>query len=884
MTHANCQCCCDNSFPLIGPTLPTGPFFGYLNATGSLEQGPLAPQRFSGQGFLLYQGAAVLPTAAAEFVARGGQLSFADFKGDVVFAQTAGSAPGNLSFPVSWHANNIGPQPEGATISVQWGPHAASNGGALATGSASFVVSKTLSMGSVSVPLHGFGMPAGTTQTPSLQIYRTRLADDVALATVTDGQVSPVDFCATGVSDGVCRDGPQTLHYYRTPSGIVRESAGGSGQKIRSSLDGRVVVERDGVVVADRLRPTGPQYDTDTAADGSYVVSKYFGREHDNPDKILLWPPRPERVVSSFAKDTTVPKYGFLAPNDHYNDESFASIGVGGLTTSRVFVYAIKPYSRSEPGQLLSHDDESIPGAAIRPSVMTSFSNLPFRMLVAGDGLQRTIGMGGSANDAEYRDSVSGIGPMGLPVVPWRVFPAPTGGKGPRPVLEHPAAMVREQWRPLSPAEQVQAVALTFSEDIAPTGVTADQVQLTADGVAVTGCTIAPVGDGRRKYTIGVPTGPQTEGTFLVLTYDPAGEVVSNATGARPAELAARTSWMMQKPYKRDLKVADGQRVFDIGRTASLCATGPVGPSEESLTVSLTSFAHIAKHDFGTVQHRPRQDLFAPQMPFDATGPTGATGPTDCSYYGMSTTIFPCPPAVLACPMPRSPQPHNAAFRHGRGANGITVTLTGGKFDYFGPLSFVPTRNGHSMPQGTWATTATSSEQVLVRQNGPFFFPNNQSYWIDRIYRDSASLTGTLTAVRAVTEYPALGQAYPWNIELRMTLEVVEQFSVAREVVGSPNPPAIQPPFTLKYGPVSEFYAAVTAAEEKAGTLVRQPREYGFEGLTSLDTDTLAPGFVWLFTRSATTTEMFSWPSPGTPEPPPPGIVSWPLGTVQVDF
>jgi len=881
MTHANCGCCCDNSLPLIGPTLPTGPFFEYLNATGALDQGPLVPQRFNGQGFALHSGTAFDPARASEAIARGGVLSFPDFKGSVIFAQTAADAPGTLG--VIWTATLIGAQPEGATITVQWGPHTASSGGPLVTGSSFFVVSKTLSLDGVQLPLDGVGMPAGTTQNPSLQLYRTRITDSLAIATATDVLTSPVNFCAVGAPTFLCRDGANVLHYYRTATQLIRESSGDSGQKIRQSLDGRIVIARDNADV-DRLRPSGPQYESDTASDGSYVVSKYFGRENDDPNKVLLWPPRPERVVSSFAKDTTPPKYGFLTPNDHYIDEGFDTVGVGGQVSSRTYLYATKPYS-------VGVDDESIPGAAVRPRLLTSFGAAAFDLHINGSGLQRTIGLRGPASLNGYRD-IFGQSPASLPVVPWRFFPVPGGGKGPRPVLDHPAGRAREPYRPLAQSEQVAQVDLTFSEDVVVSGVTAQQVQLTVDGVSVGGCTIAPMDSSQRQFTVGVPTGPQVEGSFCVLTYDPAGEVVSDTENQRPAQLAARTSWMMQKPYKRDPKVAVGERIFDIGRTASLSATGPVGPSEESLNISLTQFAHIAKHNFGTVEHRPNQDLFSPQMPFDATGPTGPTGqagPSDCSYYGMATTIFPCPPAALLCPMPRLPQPHNSAFRHGRGSGSIAVTLSGTLFDQtvidtstvkeidslalYGPLTFAATCNGNQMPQGTWALATSFGARTFLGSRR-FFVGNAVLDRRNKVFLDRGTIEGAISAVRSVTEYPQLKTAYAWNLVLAMTLKISHTYSTEIEMIGSGNPPPTPEPFTIVHT-TNEFYAAVTALEELAGTVVRQPFEYGFAA-----TPLPGPG---TFRAQVDTTGAFSvppfvWHPPGTP------TSQWPLGTVQVDF
>jgi hypothetical protein len=307
---------------------------------------------------------------------------------------------------------------------------------------------------------------------------------------------------------------------------------------------------------------------------------------------------------------------------------------------------------------------------------------------------------------------------------------------------------------------------------------------------------------------------------------------------------------MMQKPYKQDRLVAVNERTIQVGRLASLSATGPIGPGNESLKLILTAAANISRDTLGTVAHRPTQDLFAPQMPFDATGPVTA-GPQDCAYYGMTTTIFPCSPTGLSCPMPRLPQPHNSAFRHGRAAGNIVVTLSGqvsppvaAEFQRYSPLTFSPTLNGRQLPQGVWATEVELPDRVLLSESQ--YGDNSTNYHRRRTFRDSGKLEGTFHAIRRVTEYPALGQAYPWELEMRMTLRVQETISVETETIGNPTGPVL--PITvipnsgwtttatgptgnlsgiLIYGPTTEFHAAVTAAEELDGQVVRTGGEFG---------------------------------------------------------
>ena len=50
-----------------------------------------------------------------------------------------------------------------------------------------------------------------------------------------------------------------------------------------NDLECLVVVERDGIVVSSRVRPTQLQLDADTQQDGTYLIHRYFDPQYDSP-------------------------------------------------------------------------------------------------------------------------------------------------------------------------------------------------------------------------------------------------------------------------------------------------------------------------------------------------------------------------------------------------------------------------------------------------------------------------------------------------------------------------------------------------------------------------------------------------------------------------
>jgi len=60
---------------------------------------------------------------------------------------------------------------------------------------------------------------------------------------------------------------------------------------------------------------------------------------------------------------------------------------------------------------------------------------------------------------------------------------------------------------------------------------------------------------------------------------------------------------------------------------------------------------------WGQFYRSESQDGFTPHVPY------GLAAPANCSYFGLTTTIDPCPPALLHCPVPSAAQPHASLVR-----------------------------------------------------------------------------------------------------------------------------------------------------------------------------------------------------------------------------
>lgn len=516
----------------------------------------------------------------------------------------------------------------------------------------------------------------------------------------------------------------------------------------RQDLECRVVVERDGVVVLDQVRPTGNQYAAAIAPQGSYTITKFFADAFDLQPPSIARPPRPSRLISSLRVDQRAPIVGFVPWSD--------SDQVVEANDRPMVAFSSHPslITNIQPG--VFREDEANAGESTRPAAASlvdspttlrvSVSSPVGSHPVTGGVIRELAGV-----SSEGLRSFGGVLPASLPVLRFVEHPALPGGKRmPALQIEHPGFATREQFRPRSQSERVSTIRILFKSRVQPaTNGRLGQVTFTVDGSPVAGASFQYDAD-EQAVTIQLPVGQQVQGAFCVVEFDPNGAFVSDDDDAIETYLAVRTSWLMQRPYPRLPDVS--RRDIVIGTHASVAATGPAPSTPLPLVVNPGAQTSLERSSpdsgrIGVASLRKGRDTFLPHLP------AGPTGPADCSYYGLTTTIHPSPAKRMDCPMPRISEPHNSAFLHGGGTNTISIELiaalnTTNPLLTYGPLVFRKTRSGQTMAPNTY---------IL----------------------DAGQNFGYLVAQRRVTQYEALETAHPWELLLDMRAFFTNPSSIA---------------------------------------------------------------------------------------------------------
>ena len=595
----------------------------------------------------------------------------------------------------------------------------------------------------------------------------------------------------------------------------------------RGLLDGRIVITRNGSLVSDRIRPSQTQYDTDLQPDGQYVVTAFYGSDYDaawagsGVDERRLGP-SPHMQMLTIGVDTTRPIIGALALDDIYADESPAGPFV---------LFSTKPLSNSAIFPVLA--DESSPGFATRPAYETRslFSLLDGtnQGLFLGVG-SYTIRPAGSVDpDSNNYADVNNRRPLTLPQFAYQVHSVPLQ-KGPRPSFVHPGLNTREQFRPRTPQEAVSHVNLMFSEPVKSETISAGLFHLTVNGTTVPGLSVVELGDSGTIFRVQIPTVPQTEGAFAVLSFVPDETVESRSAPFRPVVLACRTSWLMQKPHFRSGN-AFANRTAQVGQYATLTTTSSSPPSRD-VGLSFSNGVSWSRNR-ASLSLREQGDGFVPTLP------AGDNPPDNCSYFGLTTTIHPCPPRVLACPAPVASQPHASSMLYGGGtgsvslkvvfcdrATGAEVPLTdddevlqAGIFtdlsrlkllSLHGPLTLGTQLLGESLPQNFW-TSETEADVGFTTVEDRVLFEQTTE-------RSLVKLHAWLWATRNVTQWDHLQTAYPAELNLRLAVRLVvrEHVTYAESQAGPGAVPDDETPSVRSLVVLDSV--GVTKAQEQAGT------------------------------------------------------------------
>lgn len=482
-----------------------------------------------------------------------------------------------------------------------------------------------------------------------------------------------------------------------------------------------VKLYRDGELVWEATRPEKTESEAHTEEDGVYLfVSEhdedydppYIGAGLDHRSRTLS----PLKKMRSFVIDSDLPVIGATVPRDWFVDEGQFVFGADAIPLPGIGrVTSTKPLSYL--AATLTTEDTVASPRAVRPIGLSLAARwlsgvTPVSQLQAGT---HAITLKSFDNLTwvpvhEAARDYAGNYPASSPQVTVTVHAVPANNRrGARPHLEDVGLQTREFWRARYQHEAITSVRLTFDRKVKPDTVSDSQLMLTKDGEDVPGCTLSQVSDTEWTVTL-PPEAEQSPKSFWILTYDPAGEVLTDDvdeieyrsfndfppvsqtipyraykakdTGKRycgavnqyveigegppvdvngvpyepePCLLATRTSWLMASDWLVPLDTTVGDTVV-IGDTMSVSKTVDEWPGDEG-TFAFTMTGDAAINNWGNTRSGMYADGFVPQAP------PQSDPPDDCSYFGLTTTIDPCPPKTLRCPSPRIAQRHASVVR-----------------------------------------------------------------------------------------------------------------------------------------------------------------------------------------------------------------------------
>ena len=479
----------------------------------------------------------------------------------------------------------------------------------------------------------------------------------------------------------------------------------------------RVKVYRDDELIDTLLNPTEAQALAVTSENGEYLLvsenveeadPEYEGEGLDDRRRVV----RPLKEFRSFAIDDSTPVIGCSAPHDAYVGfpPSQQAGDVNGTGTNNLFrwVNATKPVvlRDDEPETI----DNYVHSDDLSDMVPNAYINRASYVLTS-DGLTDVYTRPAGTYEVQSSDLVDtpyclfGNYAESVPTFDVTIHAVPAALTVPYPRLEDPGFYTAGYFRARLASEKVTTVKLRFfGGRVRASTVTSSQLTLTRDGEEVEGCTLSQLD--AETWLVAVPEAAQTAGSFFVLTYDPDGDVVAidnagNEIEDAPVVLATRCAWLMASengwPKKSDTQVTKN---LDLGPIATIGQANETY-DEQTGEMVLDSTGNALITDWGTVRSSTEVDEFDPNLPEDS--PATAL----CSWFGLDTTIDPCPPKALRCPAPRSEQRHSSLFRSSEDIHSFRVSMvTKAPMDYRPPIWLTHTVGrtlyGKRLPQNLW--------------------------------------------------------------------------------------------------------------------------------------------------------------------------------------
>jgi hypothetical protein len=132
-----------------------------------------------------------------------------------------------------------------------------------------------------------------------------------------------------------------------------------------------------------------------------------------------------------------------------------------------------------------------------------------------------------------------------------------------------------------------------------------------------------------------------------------------------------------------------------IGTTASISKELEEMPQPDG-TFKIESTGGVIAN-WGQTRKGIETDGFTPQVP------PQSDSPDDCSFWGLTTTIDPCPPKTLRCPVAKAPQRHASVIRMEEDLPSFKATLSvPGSAAAGVTLNLFNQASDGSTPQNTW--------------------------------------------------------------------------------------------------------------------------------------------------------------------------------------
>lgn len=559
-----------------------------------------------------------------------------------------------------------------------------------------------------------------------------------------------------------------TAYIYRGhPNGAqYPASITNSDGTIASPARARVTYYRNGEQVLQAINPTKSQIDAIKAEEGSYLVmTEALPTLGDDGQSLAPSTPRMIKDFSSFVVDKTKPVVAFVPISDVYGKTS------DGVPRWGVHAFPSQtPLLATEP---VSYFDNAFPAVPLEFQFSKAMDEEDGDSVTARPTYFNIWMPNGAPGDDPPQQGTHTLTHTWLsrysPPRAWR-FVDRSGNdqtfvfqqqwtihpklqqhrEGVVAKIEDPGFQTREHYRPRLQSEPVQQLRMTFSRKIDPSGISPSQFSLsksTASGMEAVedGISIEPVGDGSYEWLITI-TAEQPERTFFMLTYDAAGDVVTDdievlqypstvnfpsigkykvlyqaplADGSlghyswspggyvpisgnypldpigapyspEPCVLVSRTGWLMADMDGWHRKIDTSYTpAFSwdspwctIGRIASVTETTKVDVGKVESTITAKGGLYLGG-DAGTI------GTFSPGTTFDGFTPgvpSLESPEADASWWGLSTTIDPSPPALIsACGAPKAAQRHASAIRCNGDIKELELTLEpSGGFDYAG--------------------------------------------------------------------------------------------------------------------------------------------------------------------------------------------------------